>query len=255
MYIEKQVSVGNLVLGSGKPKICVPVMGDTIENIKASLMEVIEKKEFVDIIELRIDYYNEVTDKNSLFELLKELKDIREDIPLLFTFRSAHEGGEMELSKEEYVVVVDNAIESGMVDAVDVELSLGEEYFANLIRLAKANGVKVIASNHDFDKTPDTTEIYNRLKKMDELNADIAKIAVMPKDRQDVLRLLQALTRADDDLKCPVIGISMGKLGEVSRVLGETFGSCLTFGAVNKTSAPGQMDVEKLREFLNLFSV
>ena len=58
--------------------------------------------------------------------------------------------------------------------------------------MAREHNVKVVASNHDFEKTPGKKELIDRLCHMQNLGADILKIAVMPKDKKDVLTLLSA---------------------------------------------------------------
>ena len=118
---------------------------------------------------------------------------------------------------------------------------------------AHACGVKVVASNHDFDKTPDKEDIVGRLRKMQDLGADIPKIAVMPQSKLDVLTLLSAteeMNRLYADR--PIITMSMAGTGVISRLCGEVFGSALTFGAAGKASAPGQMGVNDLNTVLNL---
>ena len=42
----------------------------------------------------------------------------------------------------------------------------------------------------------------------------------------------------------PAITMSMGKDGVISRLCGEVFGSCVTFGSHEKASAPGQMQMD-----------
>ena len=83
-------------------------------------------------------------------------------------------------------------------------------------------GVKVIASNHDFRKTPPKAELISRMRKMQELGADIPKIAVMPQSTEDVLTLLSA---TEEMRRCyadrPVITMSMAGTGIVSRMCGE----------------------------------
>ena len=111
----------------------------------------------------------------------------------------------------------------------------------------------MIASNHDFRKTPTKAELISRMRKMQELGADISKIAVMPQSTEDVLTLLSA---TEEMRRCyadrPVITMSMAGTGIVSRMCGEVFGSALTFGAAGKVSAPGQIDVEELRTVLGI---
>ena len=85
---------------------------------------------------------------------------------------------------------------------------------------------------------------------MDFFGADIAKIAVMPQSAGDVLTLLSATEKASRTLSCQVISMSMKGTGLISRLSGEVFGSCLTFGAAGGASAPGQIDVGELRGIL-----
>ena len=88
---------------------------------------------------------------------------------------------------------------------------------------------------------------------MQELGADIPKIAVMPQNKKDVLTLLAATEEmANEYADRPIITMSMAGTGVISRLAGEVFGSALTFGAAAKASAPGQMGVEDLKQVLTL---
>ena len=72
--------------------------------------------------------------------------------------------------------------------------------------------------------------------------------------RQDVLTLLAATEEMTGNYADrPIITMSMAKDGVISRFCGEVFGSALTFGAAGQTSAPGQIEVEKLRGVLEIF--
>jgi len=50
----------------------------------------------------------------------------------------------------------------------------------------------------------------------------------------------------------PIVTISMGKLGLVSRIAGSTFGSAITFGTAGTASAPGQLDSANLKNILDV---
>ena len=139
------------------------------------------------------------------------------------------------------------------VDLVDVEAFTGDSYVKEIIKAAHEAGVAVVASNHDFDKTPDKDDIVGRLRKMQDLDADIPKIAVMPQNKKDVLTLLAATEEmVSEYADRPIITMSMAGTGLISRLCGEVFGSALTFGAVGKASAPGQMNAADLNTILNL---
>lgn len=254
--MKKTVKVRNIVLGQGRPKICVPVIGTTYEAVTAQMKKIHnEYRDAVDIIELRIDFFENVFDEDRLSELLKSIRQIIQDMALLFTFRTKNEGGEREISSEIYKSLVKTAIDSGMVDAVDVEAFFDDNILKEISAYGKTKNIAVIASNHDFEKTPEMSDIAERLKYMESQGADIAKIAVMPKTKKDVAALISALCDADESLEIPVIAISMGKLGAVSRIAGEIFGSCLTFGVADKASAPGQIDVKELKKMLELLQL
>ena len=90
-----------------------------------------------------------------------------------------------------------------------------------------------------------------RLRKMQDMNADIPKIAVMPQNKKDVLTLLAATEEMTTNYADrPIITMSMAGTGVISRLCGEVFGSSMTFGAAKKASAPGQMGVNDLSTVL-----
>lgn len=249
----KTVQVKDVVFNAGRPKICVPLVGRTQQEIMAEV-ENLEDLAF-DLAELRIDFFEGVEHPEQVGALLAEINSSFKK-PLLFTFRSKKEGGERELSMERYFELVRLAIRSGLVDMVDLELFSSEEEVIKLIAEASEKNVKVILSSHDFFRTPPKDEIVARLVKMQELGADITKIAVMPQSEEDVLTLLAATlemkkTKADR----PCITMSMGKYGIISRLAGELFGSCLTFAAAKEVSAPGQVSVRDVRSILELLAL
>lgn len=243
--------IRNLEIGSGKPKIIVPIVGVTRDEI---LQEAHAFHSFpADVAEWRADWFENVFDTQEVTDLLKELRSILGEIPLLMTFRTSKEGGEKEISLEKYAELNVLSAQSGYVDLIDVEIFSGDEIVNSMISLIHDAGVKVIASNHDFYKTPSKEEIIRRLCKMQDMNADILKIAVMPQNSADVLTLLSAtnemITQHADR---PVVTMSMSGTGVISRLCGEVFGSSMTFGAASKASAPGQMAVNDLNTILDL---
>jgi len=245
------VKVRNIVIGEGMPKICVPVFGKTKDEILNAAIAL--KDVDFDIVEWRVDWYDYGTDFAKVNDVLNELSKVLGDTPLLFTFRTADEGGEKNIDKDTYLKLNIDIISTGLIDMVDVELFSGDDIVKEIIAKAHANNVVVVASNHDFDKTPDKDEIISRLIKMQKLGADIPKIAVMPTCKKDVITLLAAteeMTTSHGDT--PIITMSMGGTGLISRLCGEAFGSAVTFGAVGKVSAPGQMKASDLGDILRM---
>ena len=245
----KTVKVKNVEIGTGIPKICVPLVEKSALMLADRAAQV--GRQGGDMAEWRADYFQDISDMDLLLETAGKIREKLQEVPLLFTFRTAKEGGERQLETEEYIRMNELMIKSGLIDLVDVELFSGEETVKSLIETSHANGVKVVVSNHDFEKTPLRGEIVSRLRKMQSMGADISKIAVMPQCRKDVLTLLAATDEMYTEYADrPIITMSMGEYGVISRVSGETFGSAVTFGALGKCSAPGQMTVTDLRTTL-----
>lgn len=249
--MKQIVEVRGIQFGEGKPKICVPLIGknnvELMEEAKAL------KTLKLDVVEWRIDHHQDVEDISKMEEALKELRNELGNMPILVTFRSKKEGGEREVSVAYYAELNKAIAATGMADMIDVELFTGDEIVKEIVDFAHSKDVKVVMSNHDFFKTPAKEEIVSRLCKMQEMNADLPKIAVMPQTTEDVLTLLSAtnemVTKHADR---PIITMSMAGMGVVSRLAGEAFGSALTFGAAKAASAPGQVPVEKLAQVLEI---
>ena len=247
------VKVRNVVLGEGKPKICVPIVGITKEDIinqAKALANVV-----VDVVEWRVDWFEGVFELDKVKDVLVDLRKELKELPILFTFRTSNEGGEKAIDTKDYVNLNKEVAKTGLVDLVDVEVFTGDEVVREIIESVHRHDVKVVASNHDFNKTPSKGDIVSRLRKMQDLGADIPKIAVMPKCKLDVLELLEATVIMSEQYATrPIITMSMAEQGVVSRLCGEVFGSCITFGVVNKASAPGQINVEELNKVLDIIN-
>ena len=155
-----------------------------------------------------------------------------------------------ELTPDELSDLHDLAAEAGCVDLLDLEF-FEEEHPARKIRKLHKQGLKVIASHHDFYETPDREVMKMLLEQMCAGDADIVKLAVMPQNMEDVLKLLSVTYEfKEENPDTPVITMSMGKMGMISRLCGESFGSAITFAAHKKASAPGQMEMHEVADIL-----
>ena len=245
------IKVRDIEIGAGAPKIIVPIVGVTKKDI------IEEAKTFdsipVDMVEWRVDWFEGVFDFAQVEDTLKDLREVLGNTPILMTFRTSKEGGEKAIEPEAYAELNLKAAATGYIDFIDVEIFTGDDIVRKIIDGAHEVGVKVIASNHDFFKTPAKSDIIYRLRKMQDMGADIPKIAVMPQNTKDVLTLLAATEEMTTNYADrPIITMSMKRTGVISRLCGEVFGSSMTFGAAKKASAPGQMGVNDLNTVLGL---
>ena len=223
----------------------------------AAREEIIKEAETVknmepDFVEWRADCYEEGKNSENSLEMLKTIHCVLDKIPLLFTFRTDKEGGSQSITCEDYVNLLENAAKTGFVDLIDVEAFFDTDRTESLMKRLKECGVYVAASNHHFDRTPSIEEMVKRMETMDRFGADILKLAVMPKSDEDLMSLLTATVMMKRRTEKPVITMSMGKTGVLSRLCGEASGSAVTFAAGIKASAPGQIPAERMRRTLQL---
>lgn len=237
-------------VGTGRPLVCVPVLEKTKEEVINEIKYLAESA--ADMIEWRLDAFEHFTDYNEVREILQQAAPLLKKKLLLYTFRTAKQGGMASVDRETLTDLHDLATESECVDLIDLEF-FEEEHTARQIRKIQKKGKKIVASHHDLEETPQMEVMRMLLDRMCEGGADIVKLVVTPKTPEDVLRLLAVTSEFHcENKETPIITVAMGKLGEISRVSGETFGSCVTFASHKKKSAPGQFDLEEMRRTIDM---
>lgn len=247
--MQPSVQIGNHIVQTGKVSIFVPLLG---RNPAALAVEAAALS-CCDVIEWRVDFFENFNDFSAIQSAHRAIREAS-TLPILFTWRTKGEGGEQAISEAAYFSLLEFALSAGLADALDVELLHDSDQVQHIVDLATKMGIPVILSNHDFLKTPADSVIEERLSAMGELNASIAKIAYMPQCNADVLRMLQLPNRMSKVLNCPIIAISMGKEGLLTRVAGGITGSCVSFGTNSAASAPGQIPACELRQLIDLFT-
>lgn len=244
--------IGGVVLGPGRPRVCVPLTGSTVEALTAEAAAI--GADVADLVELRIDRFADVADEAAVRAAVAAVRtalDAR--LPILFTLRTAAEGGGAQPDTEALRALLVLAAGLEGVAALDVEMALPEDLVEAVVAAAHAAGKPVVLSFHDLVGTPAREAVVERLVRQQELGADVVKLACTPTSPEDVLTLLAAThDYASRPGALPAITMAMGPLGVVSRLAGEAFGSVLTFGTVGAPSAPGQVDAARLRDALDL---
>jgi 3-dehydroquinate dehydratase-1 len=234
-----------------QPLICTPLVGRTRAAVLSELAVILPKRP--DIIEWRVDYFSDIGNTPAIIELAAQLKAAAGEIPIIFTCHSMHEGGQRTaLNQDDVVKLYVAACASHCVDLIDYEMSNPSANLARLRDVARDSDVAMIMSYLDFQTTPDAPALAAKYLDAARLGADMAKVAVTPQSAGDVLTLLAATLQASETVGIPVIGVSMGNLGSLSRMIGWVYGSAVTYAVGKSNSAPGQPAIEDLRVVLAL---
>lgn len=231
------------------PAVCAPLVARTVEGLRAEAAAVAAKQP--DLLEWRVDFFERIDDRAAVLAAGAAVRAAAGGIPILFTRRAQREGGQpIPLDESQVLAMYEAVAASGCVDLLDFEMGNAPEHVAQVRQLAQGHDLPLVLSFHDFQRTPATDELAARFAQAQRLGADVAKVAVMPQSMDDVHRLLGATLQASRTLSIPVISMSMGGLGAVSRLCGGVFGSALTFAVGAAASAPGQIPIEEVRAAL-----
>ena len=212
--------------------ICIPITSPTM---KQALADISAAQPFADCIELRIDLISD-------FDLPKLINSAGK--PCIVTNRCKIDGGQFKGTEEERIQTLKQAIDLG-ANYIDVETTTPSSELRSIMETPRKN-TKIILSHHDFSGTP--KEIGSLYEIMRQTPADILKIVTYARDINDNITIFQLLEKAAED-KQPIIGLCMGEMGEISRILSPLLGGFLTFGSLEKgkESAPGQIPASTLR--------
>lgn len=242
---DKIIDARGRKLGGETPLICTPLVGRSRERVLAEAASIVTKKP--DIIEWRVDFFEAIGETAAVLEGARSLRAAVGELPIIFTRRSINEGGEpIAIDDDDVVRLYDAVGASGLVDFIDFEMSNDAEHVRRVREAARAHGTRLILSYHNFGYTPGRDFLVQRFLEAERLGGDVAKVAVMPRDRMDVLTLLAATAEADAKGRIPLISMAMGPLGSVTRMIGGLFGSSLSFAVGETASAPGQIPIADL---------
>ena len=228
------------------PLICAPLVGGTRDEVRAEAAQALAAG--ADIVEWRVDHFSDFQDVMGTGQALRTALS---GLPLLFTRRSVGEGGKrIPISEQQVVDLYAEVCAAGFADLVDYEIALPDMHTVR--EVSRRHGVGLVCSFHDFERTPPLAELAAHYRRAQELGGDVAKVSVMARGSEDVLTLLAATQQASQTLTLPLIGVSMGPHGALSRTIGFAFGSALTFGVAAGASAPGQMPIAELRAAIEI---
>lgn len=232
----KTVLFGNLAVGEIHRITGVIHMQSDLQKISSFIDDKV-----VDILEFRADRIYEEGGE-AIDDLLRRVKEF--NLPVIATVRE-DEG--YNFTPEERIQIFEKLIP--YADAVDIELKT--EIRDKVIKTAKNSNKSVIVSEHNLKETPSDTGIKKILSESINCGADIAKIALYANSAEDVLRLTHFTLK--NAVRTPLICLSLGNTGTISRFINPAIGSCMSYGYIDKPAAPGQSSLILLNEELKAY--
>ncbi len=232
-------------IGEGTPKTIVPLMGADLHELVAEARRAIAAG--ADCLEWRADFLADAHDPDALTEACCMLGETLKNTPTIATLRTMSQGGRIGMEAMEYAALVRALASNGIIDLVDIEADKGDDLVRNLAHYVREHGAHAIVSYHDFAATPPTEWITGQIRRLHNLGADIPKVAVMAHSAADAARLMEATAVAREFVDTPLLTMAMGPHGTITRLVGESFGSAMTFCSMEQASAPGQVSLTRAR--------
>lgn len=225
---------------------CIPLISGNKRDLLADVEA--EVNNGCDFLEWRRDHFmkGESLSQEEELGILKEIKKRMKTQGLIYTYRSHLEGGVFETADAVRETGIQTAIESNLVDYIDVELENNEAFLEKIKAALKHHKTRWIVSHHNFDKTPSIEEIETIYAAMENTGGDVLKLAVMPGSAQDIRHLMKATLTHNEGTEKSMIAIAMGSLGGLTRIATELCGGSLTYAAGMGKTAPGQLTLEEI---------
>jgi 3-dehydroquinate dehydratase-1 len=254
MHAGKPIVLPGQTAATAKmPIVCTPLVGRTRDAVLAEVQQVAQKKP--DLLEWRVDFFEGIGNHAEVIALASGIRNAAGGIPVLFTRRSIREGGEKIALDETAVLALYAAVmESRTIELIDYEMANDPAHIAQVRAQSNANGIQLVLSFHNFQATPTQAELCAKFTLAQSLGGDIAKVAVMPQRLEDVLTVLSATLESSQKLDIPLISMSMGAYGTLTRLFGWTCGSAMSFAVGAAASAPGQVPIEDLHAVLEILN-
>ena len=224
------------------------------ELSQSTIDDLIQFQDSIDIIELRIDQWTNLNEI-AIEKVVEDLQSLKLNKKLLVTYRTSNQGGLGDFGEDDYIQILRKIANCQNIDMLDIEFDQTRSLniLQELIELAHKNQVQVVLSHHNFKETPKLEALKHLFYKMQQLESDYIKVAVMPHGKQDVLNLLNAMSDTADVVLQHVVGIAMSKIGLISRTAQGVFGGSISYGCLDTPKAPGQIHVSTLKKQLSMY--
>lgn len=222
-------------------KLVVSIMPRTLEEAQQ-----LDRSRYdgADVIEWRADFL----DKNEILTVAPAVFEKFAGREILFTIRTRGEGGQIDLTSEEYLAIIQDIQSIYHPDYIDFEFYSHREVFEQMLEFSN-----LVLSYHNFQETPEN--MMEILSELTSLSPKLVKVSVMAHNEQDVLDLMN-YTRGFKTLnpEQDYVTISMGKVGKISRLTADLTGSSWSYASVGEESAPGQIPLENMRRIRELLN-
>ena len=230
-----------------KPLLTVPVQSSDLSALEQLILSPPQQ---IDAVEIWLDAFKKADRiPERVEELLARWKK-KSQIKLVVVCKDSAEKGKFRGKAMEKVELL-LAASRGGAHYIDAGLHTGTAAIKRLVSENKK--AKVILSHHDFEKTPSWKRLQSISKRLQDLGADVIKIASMVHEPPDTELLMNLAMDLKKNRQKHII-LGMGQLGITTRVFAKQLGNELNFVTLDQQTAPGQLNLEQMLQFQQVLS-
>ena len=245
--VLKEVTVGELTLTTGMPKIGVVLTGETRADLLRKAGQILTSA--AQIVVWRLNPYQELDNRAELVNTAAQLQQVLGSIPLVAMFTMPTD----QINATEYYQTYQTLVNNRSVAAVDIDLAMvNQTAFMTLTQQMRANNIRLIASQTVTTAT--ASMLLTNYQELAATGADAIRLTVAGQDAQAVLALMAATERAHQQLAVPVIATATGQLGRYNSVCGQLTGSAVAYGHVGRVGDPNQLAVSQVKQALQMLA-
>ncbi|MDV0431877.1 type I 3-dehydroquinate dehydratase [Lactiplantibacillus sp. DA1] len=245
--VLREVTVGELMLTTGMPKIGVVLTGATREELLRKAGQILTSA--AQLVVWRLNSYQELDNRAELVNTAAQLQQVLGTIPLIAMFAMASGPADAVEYYQTYQTLVNNR----SIAAVDIDLAMvNQPDFMKLTQQMRASQIRLIASQTVMTATP--AELLTIYQELAATGADVVRVTVAGQDAQAVLALMAATEQAHQQLNVPIIATATGKFGRYNSICGQLTGSVVAFGHVGRVGDQNQLAVSRVKQALQILS-
>eukprot|EP01138_Halocafeteria_seosinensis_P014821 gb/GECG01015131.1/.p1 GENE.gb/GECG01015131.1/~~gb/GECG01015131.1/.p1 ORF type:complete len:1685 (+),score=152.21 gb/GECG01015131.1/:1-5055(+) len=204
-----------------------------------------------DVVELRVDEFVSLDTEFIQEQIWHMRRMLPSHMSLMFTVRTSGEGGNVALSRDQYVALLHLGIRCGC-DLVDIESWLSGTILTSVLATCKRTGCYSVLSKHVLDplQINDAT-VREFVLPLCQWRPDYVKFIPVVNSQEDALALSSCSRRLRkyvvDQFNVDLICFGMGDSGKISRVYNECL-TPVTHDYLTRAAAPGQLSAYSINQ-------
>ncbi|GLB47368.1 3-dehydroquinate dehydratase [Philodulcilactobacillus myokoensis] len=239
------LTINNLKIGAGKPKVCVPITAATSDEVIAEGSKLLTTS--ADLVLLRLDYLENIKDADKTIQTIQTLRHWTTGLPLIVDLRTKASGANIALSDEDIQSVLIQIITAKVADAIKIDDRLDPKIQNRIKNAANNNQIRIITAHYYLMQRPTKDQMVDKIDQLEQTKlSDLVEISTIPTNKEQVLDLMQACLTASRNQSHPIIITAVGPLGKTIQLASVACNNSIIYEPLKDANYLGQYSITQL---------